>query len=336
VAAGKVDLAVLFVYVGIDSYLRQAGKLGFVITQTVFKTEGGGEGFRAFDLGKGRTFSVQQVDDLSEFQVFEGATNRTAILTVKNNADTVYPVNYIVWVPKGNRRLAQETSLLDAKASATLKLNKAIPSIPTEPRSPWLTLPEGIPNAALRVTGNSFYRARAGVYTGGANGVFWLAAVKTAGSGLLVTNAHNVGKIKVPQKTGNLEPDLVYPLLRGRDVGRWKAGPSLEILITHHPSKPKVAISEIEFKQKFPKTYRFLNHFKVFLEERREYKRWGAKGPFYELYRIGNYTFADYSVVWSEVGHTVTAAVIGQIHTQYDGDKLIIPDHTCISVPTTP
>lgn len=60
----------------------------------------------------------------------------------------------------------------------------------------------------------------------------------------------------------------------------------------------------------------------------------GQKGPFYELYRIGTYTFAEYSVVWPEVGHTVTAAVIGKVRTRYDGDKFIIPDHTCVSVPT--
>jgi hypothetical protein len=105
--------------------------------------------------------------------------------------------------------------------------------------------------------------------------------------------------------------------------------------LTHHISKPKEAIPESEFKQKLPKAYRFLAHFKSFLEKRPEYKRWGQKGPFYEMYRIGDYTFAEYSVVWPEVGHTVTAAVIGKIHTAYDGEKFIIPDHTCISVPTS-
>jgi len=334
VAAGKVDIAILFVYVAIDSYLQSAGRLGFLITQTVFKSEGGGEGFRAFQFGNGRTFAVEHVDDLSEFQVFEGATNRTAVLCVKNSGKTVYPVKYAIWVSKGPKRLSQDATLSEVQAGISIKHKKASPSISNDPLSPWLTLPEETPDSVLKVTGRSFYRAREGVNTGGANGVFWLASVKKTEDGLLITNAYNIGKNKVPERTGVVEASLVYPLLRGRDIERWRAAPTLNILLTHSSSKPKEAIIESEFKQNFPKAYRFLNHFKIFLKGRPEYERWGQKGPFYELYRIGNYTFADYSVVWPEVGHTVAAAVIGKISTEYGSNKFIIPDHTCILVPT--
>ena len=301
VAAGKVDMAIMFVYVAVDSYLRSSGRLGFVITQTVFKSEGGGEGFRAFQLGDGRPFAVEQVDDLSEYQVFEGATNRTAVLSVRRPGKTTYPVRYIVWIPRHTRRLPQEISLEEAKARTLLRQCKASPSIPSEARSPWLTLAEKTPAAALRVAGASFYRAREGVNTGGANGVFWLGSVEKTANSLLIKNACHIGKRKVAERSGAVETDLVYPLLRGRDIQRWTALPTLDILLTHHSSKPKEAIPETEFKQKYPKAYRFLAHFKSFLEERPEYKRWGQKGPFYELYRIGTYTFAEYSVVWPEV-----------------------------------
>ncbi len=49
---GKKDLAMLFVYAGMDNYLRDGGKLGFVITQTIFKTKGAGDGFRRFKYEK--------------------------------------------------------------------------------------------------------------------------------------------------------------------------------------------------------------------------------------------------------------------------------------------
>ena len=160
VAAGKVDMAIMFVYVGIDSYLQASGRLGFVITQTVFKSEGGGEGFRAFQLGDGKPFAVERIDDLSEYQVFEGATNRTAVVSIRRQGKTTYPVKYAVWIPKHARRLSQEISLGEAMATTSLRQCKANPSIPSDVRSPWLTLPARTPDAVLRVAGGSFYRAR--------------------------------------------------------------------------------------------------------------------------------------------------------------------------------
>ena len=88
---GKKDLAMLFTYVCMDNYVRAGGRLGFIITQTLFKTKGAGDGFRRFQLGDKEPFQVLQVDDLSEFQPFEGATNRTAIVTFQKGRATKYP-----------------------------------------------------------------------------------------------------------------------------------------------------------------------------------------------------------------------------------------------------
>ena len=41
-----------------------------------------------------------QVDDLSDFQPFEGATNRTAIVTFQKGKPTKYPVSYLYWRKK--------------------------------------------------------------------------------------------------------------------------------------------------------------------------------------------------------------------------------------------
>ena len=51
---GKKDLSMLFVYSCLDNYLGEGGKLGFVITQTVFKTKGAGDGFRNFSSIRAR------------------------------------------------------------------------------------------------------------------------------------------------------------------------------------------------------------------------------------------------------------------------------------------
>ncbi len=336
IAAGKVDMAIMFVYVAVDSYLSVSGRLGFVITQTIFKSKGGGEGFRAFDLGDGKTFAVEQVDDLTECQVFEGATNRTAVLSIRNSGRTVYPVTYVCWVPKGVKRLPQEHALPEIAKIVSLKILKASPSVPADLRSPWLTLNEGMPNIAAKLSGNSAYRAREGVNTGGANGVFWLASVDRASARtFLGANSHKVGKKKVTERSGAVEAPLVFPLLRGRDVEAWKAVPTIHILLTHDASDAKHAIPEREFKQRFSKGYDFLQHFKPFLLNRPEYKRWGGNGPFYELYRIGDYTFAEWKVVFKEQATSLVAAVVEPYTDDHHlQEKPVIPDHKLMLVQT--
>lgn len=79
---GKKDLSMLFVYGGVDNFLTDGKRLGFVITQTVFKTTGAGDGFRRLQFEHEKKRVVLKplvVHDLSQIQVFEGATNRTAV-----------------------------------------------------------------------------------------------------------------------------------------------------------------------------------------------------------------------------------------------------------------
>src|SRR5260370_32505802 len=77
---GKKDLSMLFVYTDVDQYLPDAGRLGFVLTQSVFKTKGAGDGFRqlSFERDKKTVFMKPLVvHDVSDMHVFEGANNRT-------------------------------------------------------------------------------------------------------------------------------------------------------------------------------------------------------------------------------------------------------------------
>ena len=56
--AAMDDFSVLMLYVAADQYFKAKGKLGFVITQSIFKTEGGGEGFRRLQLGDAEHLQV--------------------------------------------------------------------------------------------------------------------------------------------------------------------------------------------------------------------------------------------------------------------------------------
>jgi hypothetical protein len=81
-----------------DTLLKPGGRLGFIITQSLFKTAGAGAGFRRFNIPRrdgGETpLRILHVDDMVSLQPFEGASNRTAVMVLEKGKPTTYPVPY--------------------------------------------------------------------------------------------------------------------------------------------------------------------------------------------------------------------------------------------------
>jgi hypothetical protein len=170
------------------------------------------------------------------------------------------------------------------------------------------------------VLGKSDYEAHEGVNTGGANAVYWVDIAYKRPDGLVVVrNITEGAKVKVDEVTEPIEPDLLYPLLRGRDVQRWKAQPSAWILITHLPGMGLKAIPEKEMQTQYPRTYGYLKRFEEVLRERAAFKRYFTRkdkngrivetGPFYSMFDVGTYTFAPWKVVWRYVASDFIVAV---------------------------
>ena len=56
----KDDISILFTYRCLDRYLKERGNFAFLITQSVFKTKGAGEGFRRFKIAEHREGRVKE------------------------------------------------------------------------------------------------------------------------------------------------------------------------------------------------------------------------------------------------------------------------------------
>jgi hypothetical protein len=132
----------------------------------------------------------------------------------------------------------------------------------------------------------------------------------------------------VEQVSMTVEPDLLYPLLRGRDVQRWHAQPSAWIIVPR--LKPDQVIPLAEMQTRFPKTYAYLKRFEKTLLARQDAMTKSAlqRGePFYFYGAVGDYTFAPWKVVWREQSAQMTAAVVGT-----DAGKPVMPDHKLMLV----
>ncbi|MEX0993504.1 MAG: N-6 DNA methylase [Solirubrobacterales bacterium] len=338
--AGKKDVSMLMSYVATKELLRENGRLGFVITQTVFKTAGAGEGFRSFAVKDGPEIRVEHVDDMIDLNPFAGASNRTALVTWRRDAPTEYPVRYLLWqrVVRG-RAIRQDSPLKRVVDALTRRmLLVASPVSGGDRRSAWLTAPSEVLPALQRMEeeGEPPYEAHEGVNSGGANGIYWVSVEGPSDEcGLVpVTNRHDVGRKKVARQHARVERDLVHPLLRGSDVSRWSATPSEHILFVQDPGTRK-GIDPRTMADRFPAALEYLRSFEEELRGRAAFRRYFTRqtdsgredtAPFWSMFDVGRYTLASHKVAWRDQASEFTAAVVPV------GQPLVLPNHKVMFV----
>jgi len=333
---GKKDFSMLFTYAAVDHYLYRKGKLGFLITQEVFKSKGAGEGFRGFKWGKveNNFIKVLKAHDFSSFQPFEGAANKTAAIILKKDEKTEYPLPYFVWKKKkrvgkipGDKLLSEVLPYLQKKKLIAKPLNN------NKKESAWQTLSNEC-LYLLKIKGDNYYSPHSGAYIS-PYGVFWLKINQVLLEGkLLIRNLVEKGKTKIHSVEDTIEKDLVYPALRGSDIQRWDYSSSIYVLLTQDPSK-REPYSEKIMKSKWPKTYSYLTKFKEILLNRasKALKDLMEKSAFYAVFGVANYTMSNYKVVWKRMTNDLIACVVSQLKTTF-GYKTIIPLETTAMIAT--
>jgi type II restriction/modification system DNA methylase subunit YeeA len=359
---GKVkrDLAMLFLVRCFDLYLKPGGRQGFLMPFTVFKTQAGA-GFRSF---LARRTKVHVVHDLVALKPFEGAVNKTGAVVVEKPCDidlssmpedvrkrceesllkvfeeNVNGIKHFIWVSMDGKPVPTDKPLEEVLKETKRYEAIMVPLEPRKPESPWMQVTPRVVDAVRKLlTGTQYYEAHEGV-NAALNQVYYVQIKgRTSDGKLIVTNPPEPGqKKKVKQVEAIVEPDLVYPLLRGRDVKKWYAEFKNKYIIVPHDPKTAKPLPETDLKVKLPLTYQYLNSYRYELENRSIHKLWGKSNPFYAVYDIGTYTFAPYKVVWKEVSARMKAggfhtAVVEPMQDKHLGDKVVIPDHTVVMIP---
>lgn len=323
---GRRDFSMLFVYASIDYYLKDGAKLGFLITQEVFKSKGAGEGFRRFQLGDGKYFKILKAHDLVSVLPFEGAANKTAAIILKRGEKTEYPVPYIVWTKKKGVGKISTDKLLN-EVLLLLQRKEFIAKPISSHIGPWQTKETEL-ESLENIEGKNNYKAHRGTAID-PYGVFWLKIKQVLSNDtLLVKNLVEHSRRNIPQKEAVIEKNLVYPGLRGSDITRWEATFQINVLTTH-PGSQKPYSEEL-MKQNWPRTYNYLTQFKEILIDRGVYKHFHEKtgAPFYGQRDFGRYTFSNYKVIWKRMSNDIFAAVVSEVKTPYGYKRLIPLDTT--------
>ncbi len=326
---GEKDFSMLFTYASVDYYLKKNAKLGFVITQEVYKSKGGGEGFRRFRLGEKETFRVLKADDLVTVQPFEGAANKTAAIILKKGEATTYPVPYTLWTrKKGVGKIPTDALLQDVLP--LLQKKKLLAQPIGTPTGSWQTISEKQKGLAA-IEGKNIYQARLGARVE-PYGVFWLEVKQVLSNGnLIVRNLTERGKRIIQQVSETIESDLVFPAVSGADIKRWSTEPKIYILMSQDPQKSE-PYTESKMKSKWPRTYGYLTRFKDILLSRgsNTVRQFAERTAFYAMFGIGSYTVARYKVVWKRMAGDLIAAVISQYKTPFGYKTVVSTDTTSL------
>lgn len=323
---GEKDFSMLFTYAAADYYLKKGAKLGFLITQEVFKSKGAGEGFRRLQLGDRDWLKVIRAHDLVSVQPFEGAANKTAAIILKKGQKTTYPVSYTLWTrKKGVGKIPTDLALEEAQ--------------PLLQKKKLMAQPMGAPTGSWRTTsktqgeldslqGENPYLARLGARVE-PYGVFWIEIEQVLANGdLVVRNLPEKGKRHIQQVEERVESALVFPAVRGSDIERWNATPGIFVLMCQDPKKSE-PYPEYQMKESWPRTFGYLTKFKDVLLSRgsKTVRQLAERTAFYAMFGIGPYTVARYKVVWKRMASDMVAAVVTQHKTPF-GYKTVIPTDT--------
>jgi hypothetical protein len=342
----KRDMAMLFVARCMDRYTNNGGRFAFLIPLTVFKSQSGA-GFRKFlsrDILKTENIKcpckVLKIHDLVTLYPFEGATNRTSLIVIEKKHKTIFPIPCTLWSNQKSISIEQGAELKEVKKNTEQFDLFFIPMDRNKPETPWMETSEKAYEGIRNALGSSpQYRAYAGMYTG-LNQAYWVKKVSEGPDGILVTNPLLVGQKKqVKQVEEVIEEDLIFTLIRGRDVKKWYVLSENRYVIIPHDNKSGKPLSESVMKVDYPKSYKYFNKLRGELENRAIQKLWGKGKPFYSVYDIGNYTFYPYKVVWKEIAGKIagkgefSVAVVEPEASEKGKNLIAVPDHKLMFIP---
>lgn len=314
------DFGMAVTYVSVDQFLKNEGKMIFLLPATFLKSSKGGEGFRKFEIIRNNQkipFSVEEVHDFSGVKLF--TVPSVAIKFIKGKPMT-YPMSKYRFYTQidGKRTIDSHANWEQASRQFTYENCLAQPVDKDNPQSAWLTLKDmTFANNVLNTKISRVYKGRKGIEPAGAKGVYILLKPQKIKKGYLeitndISRQRRQDIIDKGVHTGIVEDKYIYPMLGGRNIVRWYVKTN-EFMIVPHSEEFKYGIPEETLAREAPDTYLWLRfyHDELLNTRIKNGKFFNQKiHPFYRLDNIGTYTYSPYKVLWKEQTSSMSAVVV--------------------------
>lgn len=326
---GKVkrDISMLFVVRCFDQYVNESGKLAFLIPFTVYKTKAGA-GFRN---KLSRMCQVEKIHDLVELYPFESATNRTSLIVIKRGK-TKFPIPCAMWSNPRSKGIGQEVELKEV-TKTTNQFNLILTPIQKgRPETPWMIISEKAYSVLQRTMKPSEYKAHAGVCTW-ADGIFWIEIISEEPSGKMISNVGKTAKMTTKRIKAVVDPQFIYPVLRGKNHKKWYTKSKGHILLPVSASGK--ILSDEDLKINYPKTYSYFLSFSKELKQRSGYRQLLQKSgkPFYAVLR-SEYGVMPYKVAWKHIAGKISGKALFECSViEEEEGKPVVPTHGLMIIP---
>lgn len=312
----KEDLSTLCIATSCDRYLKAGGDSQLVIRPAAMQSDLSARGLRRLSLFVDSGYlNLQKIRIFEGLQVFGNAAAPAATWQLKKHGKTSFPVAVERWVKDTQGwQPSAKTSLIEVKKNTTVEPALCSPSDPNNTSSRWAICNPEIDVLKSKLFGSNNLQPRIGFFTGGANAVYYMRVIdKVSHDRWLCENITERAKRAAEKVSCYLESDLIYSVIRGRDIGFWVSNPEVHVLCPHNKQTKMYPYEEEDMNKAYPLSYSYLNRMKPILIERKGFAGWEKKiheDYFYSLQRIGDYTFAPFKVCWSYISEDFVISVI--------------------------
>ena len=336
----ELDISAMITFTVADKWLRMGGRLGFVITGAVFQNASSA-GFRGFVIDPKTSrahLTPIHIDDFKTVRPFADAANHTVVAVFKKSRRPgSYPVPYRLW-SRTTRSRTDPVPTSDGLIGGLVgEAREARPVGGTG--SPWSILPGRRHRDLSSLAGTTEWTAGRKGITTDLNGVYFVPVIGENGKQVRIESRPDAGKKDIgPIRRGWVEPDLLYPLIKG--AGDFEACYLRLVAPDRTDSKlytfvPNSGISAVDYddanealsRPGLSGTRRWFGHYAALLLNRSTYRRQMKGAPPFAIYNVGSYTFARWKVIWPEQSTRFFAAVVGSTNVPLLGSRPYVPDH---------
>lgn len=331
------DISTVVLFSAADHWLKLGGRVGLLITWPVFKSASA-RGFRLGALPGDRGLHIDEIANLTQIQPFPDATNETAIYV----ATKVEPATnahfdqtrYESWHPARGARVDPRSSL--PAVLRTMDVRRGVASPVSDWGSPLWTGDTDSYQESKPMRGHSPYlrAAHRGTISDLAR-VYWVKVERySAETNRALIRSLTNDELPIAKELDDpadgvwIEADLLYPLVRGRDLGRYCVSTDgwHQIIPNQHYENVE---TEEEFADRYPLAYSYFANYRDLLTARSTYRRFQTHLPFYVIYCVGTYTFRRWKVAWMEqqAPTAFRCAVLPDIQRSKTPNTKMVPDH---------
>jgi hypothetical protein len=280
----SADIATLVFAVSIERYAAPGGVVGLLTPNALISADPGGRAFRQFRIKPDARdseafpainvpFRALWVDDWSKMNPFApDAANKPIFLIVKKGETQLPDTPAAVWKRTPGAKI-KGRSWREIRPVLQESLGAFAPVDSATPTSAWRFQDASLPE--LIKGGTNRYVFGKGLDTRGANGIYFVDVSHPHGAQgaqkatAQVSNRPEEGRKKPQQTKGRMELDLLYPLLRGRDVSHWFAEPQTYFALPHNPAALDQPLTAAVFQSQYPAGNTWFNRHREFLRGRK-------------------------------------------------------------------